>query len=67
MTIKATPAMIAAVRAVHPTERRAAAALAERVFFASLDSLRVWDDFTPAAHVEMAGQAAAAEVAFRFA
>jgi hypothetical protein len=64
---KPTASMIAAVRAVHPSERRAAALVAERVFSDFLATLTAWDDFSPADHVEMAGDAAAAEVAFRFA
>ena len=65
--IKAPVAMIAAVKKVSPTDRIPAAALAESVFFTSLEKLRKFDDYPEATNIAMAGEAAAAEVAFRFA
>ena len=55
---KPHPAMIAAVRAVHPDNRMAAAILAELALLKALDKL---------SNVEMAAMAAASEVAYRFA
>jgi hypothetical protein len=60
-------AMISAVKAVQPSERRAAMLVAERTFLAALAQLRLWGDFSDAAHIEMAADAAAAEVTFKFA
>jgi hypothetical protein len=59
--------MIAAIKEVQPSERRAAMLLAERTFNNFLTKLREWGDFDEATHVEMAANAAAAEVAFKFA
>ena len=65
--MKATFEMIEAIKAVQPCERRAAMLLAERTFHKALATLTAWGDFSHADHVEMAGKAAAAEVAFMFA
>lgn len=65
--MKTPEVMILAVKAVQPSERRAAAQLAERVFFASLAKARAWGDFNDATNIELAANAAAAEIAFRFA
>jgi hypothetical protein len=59
--------MIIAVKAVQLSERRAAAQLAERVFLASLAKACAWGDFNDATNIELAAEAAAAEVAYRFA
>lgn len=59
--------MITAVKAVQPSERRAAMLVAERTFLDALAQLRAWGDFSDADHIEMAADAAAAEVAFKFA
>lgn len=66
-TIKPTLEMIAAVRAVRPQERVAAARVAERTFLSRLAVLRQWGDFSEEEHLIIAGKAAAAEVSFRFA
>lgn len=65
--IKTPEVMIQAVKNVHPAERRAAALLGERVFLAALAKFRVWADFDEATNVELAAEAAAAEIAYRFA
>ena len=65
--LKAPATMIAAVKKVSPADRLPAAALAESVFSTSLEKLHKFDDYPEAINVEMAGEAAAAEVAFRFA
>jgi hypothetical protein len=67
MKMKATIEMIEAIKSVQPCERRAAMLLAERTFHKALATLTAWGDFSHADHVEMAGKAAAAEVAFKFA
>lgn len=67
MNLKPTPDMVSAVNAVRPTERRAAAKCAEWAFFRAYNRLAELGDFSEYDNIEMAGQAAAAEVAFRFA
>ena len=66
--IAATADMIAAVRKVNAAERLSAMRVAERVFFECMKSPNFIEEFgsEPARH-DAAGQAAAAEVAYRFA
>ena len=64
---KPSPALIAAIRAVQPSERQSAILLADRTFAKALAQLEAWGDFSPEAHRQMAMDAAIAEVAFRFA
>jgi hypothetical protein len=64
---KPTVSMIAAVRAVAPQERLAAAKLAEVTFFAAIARFTMFGDFDAATNREMAGDMAAAEVSFHFA
>lgn len=64
---KPTPALLAAIHAVQPAERRAAVLVAEKTFAKALSKLTAWGDFSHKAHVEMAMDAAVAEVKFRFA
>lgn len=64
--IAAPAAMIAAVEAVAQAHRLAAAQMAERVFADRLVTLVAFDDFSAAANRELAAEAAAAEVAYRF-
>ena len=65
--IKTPEVMILAVKKVQPAERRVAALLGERVFFAALAKARIWADFDEATNLELAAEAAAAEIAYRFA
>lgn len=65
--MKPSPALIAAIQAVQPSERRAAVLVADRTFTNALAKLEAWGDFRHSDHVEMAMDAAIAEVAFRFA
>lgn len=58
--------MIAAVKAVAPAHRLAAAQMAERVFADRLATLVAFDDFSAAENRALAAEAAAAEVAYRF-
>lgn len=64
---KPHPTMVAAVRAVRPEQRMMAAIIAELAFLKALDKLTKLGDFDQDANVEMAAEAAAAEVAHRFA
>lgn len=64
---KPSPALIAAIRAVHPSERRAAILLADRTFARDFAQLEAWGDFSTADHIEMAMDNAVAEVTCRFA
>ena len=66
-TIKAPAVMIQAAKKINRAERWKAMRLMEKVFKAKLKTLSQWDDFTPAQHVEMAAEAAAAEALWRFA
>ena len=62
-----TPSMIAAVAKVHTTERHAARLVAEDAFFKALRSPAIEDANHPEIAREWAGEAAAAEVLYRFA
>jgi hypothetical protein len=65
---KATNEMIAAVLAVHKSERLAAMRLAEKTFFSCLRSPNFTEEFSSdLERQEAAGAAAAAEVSYRFA
>ena len=66
-TIKAPAVMIQAAQKINRGERLQAMRLMEKVFKTKLETLSQWDDFTPAQHVEMAAEAAAAEALWRFA
>ena len=61
-----TPSMIAAVAKVRPSERHAARLVAEETFFQALKSPVMEDAHHPEIAREWAGEAAAAEVLFRF-
>ena len=66
--LKATDAMIAAVLAVHKSERFAAMRLAENTFLSCLRSPNFTEEFSSdLERQEAAGAAAAAEVSYRFA
>ena len=67
--MKATREMIEAIKNVHPKERKAAALIAEKTFFIHLEQNRSDHELAQddASCVEMAGMAAAAEVAFLYA
>jgi altronate dehydratase len=67
MKNKAHPIMIAAVKAVRPCERIAAARCAEVTFIKALRKLQQFADYSEQDNIEMAAQAAAAEIAFKFA
>ena len=62
-----TPSMIAAVSKVRPSERHAARLVAEDTFFKALRSPNMADAHHPEIAREWAGEAAAAEVLYRFA
>lgn len=64
---KAPLAMIAAVRRVCLAERTQAIHLAEKVYHQHLTKLELFGDYGTDTNKEMAAQAAAAEVLFRFA
>lgn len=64
---KAPTAMIEAIRKVQPSERAVAARYAEKYFARSLAKLTAFGDFSAAQNVEMAANATAAEIEFRFA
>jgi hypothetical protein len=64
---KPSPALLAAIQAVQPSERCAAILVADKTFDTALSKLTAWGDFSHSDHVEMAMQAAIAEVTFRFA
>lgn len=65
--IKAPAIMIAAIRHVQPGERAAAARFAETFYASALARLNAFGDFSAARNAEMAADATAAEIAFRFA
>ena len=67
MTIHATRTMIDAVKSVRPSERLAAARLAEIVYFSAMKSPSMDDFRNDAERREIAGEAAAAEILYRFA
>ena len=62
-----TPSMIAAVAKVRPAERHAARLVAEHAFFEALRNPNMEDAHHPEIAREWAGEAAAAEVLYRFA
>lgn len=64
--MKAPQAMIAAVKSVSPSNRLAAARLAEKTYFDYLDKLTMFGDFNHSTNMEMAADAAAAEVKYFF-
>jgi hypothetical protein len=64
---KASPALVAAILRVQRSERIAAMQVAEKTFTEALSKLTEWNDFSHADHIEMAMEAAAAEVAYKFA
>jgi len=64
---KPSPALLAAVLAVRPSERRAAIQVADKTFTNALAKLTAWGDFNHSTHIELANQAAIAEVTYRFA
>ena len=64
--MKASEALIAAIKEVHPTERLNAAKVAERVFFEYLAKLREFNDYDEATNIEMATFAAIAEISYGF-
>jgi len=63
---KPSAELIAIIQDVHPFERCEAILVADKTFNDALSKLTEWNDFSPSDHVEMAMQAAIAEVAFRF-
>lgn len=64
--MKATLSMISAVKAVQKSQRLQAAALAEQTFHTYYVALQKLNEHTEAELIEMAGDAAAAEVRFYF-
>lgn len=67
MTTTATRTMIDAIKSLPPSERLTAAQLAESVYFAAMRSPSMADLHNDAERHEVAGEAAAAEVLYRFA
>lgn len=65
--IKAPAVMIAAIRDVQPGERISAARYAEKFYARALARLNAFGDFSTERNAEMAAEATAAEIAFRFA
>lgn len=59
--------MIDAVRSVRPAQRVEAAFLAEKTYFESLVRLEEFGDFDSETNQKMAADAAAAELAYRYA
>jgi hypothetical protein len=59
--------LIAAINAVHPSEREGAIKVADATFAKSLAKLERWGDFSRAMHIDMAMDAAVAEIKFWFA
>lgn len=66
-TLRPTKSMIYAVRRVRPSERKEAASLAEATFFTFMGSANMEDAPNQKVAREWAGEAAAAEVLYRFA
>ena len=67
MQNKAPASMVAAIRKVRPCERKAAARYAEKFYARALARLNAFGDFSAARNAEMAAEATAAEIVFRFA
>ncbi len=65
--MKAPAAMINAIRNVQPSERLMAARVGEAAYRRAFARLEAFGDFPSTQNREMAAEAAAAEIAFRFA
>ena len=59
--------LIAAINAVHPSDRAGAIKVADATFAKAFTKLEAWGDFSRAMHIDMAMDAAVAEIKFWFA